>query len=131
MGANGAGKYDAAGLVGPRPLPLGLSADPGGIPIYKLGDVVGGFGVELDGAYTLDRDVSNFDDNLEERIALSATLGEFEIPSERDGSRIFVAGKTLKGILRKLHAEEGINWVEALPRALLVYNILPFLFQIQ
>lgn len=96
MGANGAGKYEAAGLVGPRPLPLGLSADPGGIPIYKLGDVVGGLGVELDGAYTLDRDVSNVDNNLEERIALTATLGEFEIPSERDGSRIFVAGKTLR-----------------------------------
>jgi uncharacterized protein GlcG (DUF336 family) len=96
MGANGAGKYEAAGLVGPRPLPLGLSADPGGIPIYKLGDVVGGLGVELDGAYTLDRDVTNVDDSIEERIALIATLGEYEIPSERDGSRIFVAGKTLR-----------------------------------
>jgi uncharacterized protein GlcG (DUF336 family) len=96
MGARGAGKYEAAGLVGPRPLPLGLSADPGGIPIYKLGDVVGGIGVELDGAYTLDRDISNFDNNLEEQIALTATLGEFEIPSERDGTKIFVAGKTLR-----------------------------------
>ncbi len=30
-----------------------------------------------------------------------------------------VAGQQLIGLLRKLHAEEEINWVEALPRALL------------
>ncbi len=30
-----------------------------------------------------------------------------------------VAGQQLFGLLRKLHAEEKINWVEALPRALL------------
>ena len=37
--------------------------------------------------------------------------------------RAEVAGKTIKGLLRKLHIEEGgINWVEALPRALYVYH---------
>ena len=34
----------ANGGAGPRPLPLGLSADPGGIPLYKNGDLVGGVG---------------------------------------------------------------------------------------
>ncbi len=33
--------------------------------------------------------------------------------------RAEVAGQQLIGLLRKLHAEEEINWVEALPRALL------------
>jgi len=32
--------------------------------------------------------------------------------------RAEVAGRQLKDVLRKLHAEDGINWVEALPRAL-------------
>ncbi len=33
--------------------------------------------------------------------------------------RAEVAGQQLSGLLRKLHAEEEINWLEALPRALL------------
>ncbi|TME85154.1 MAG: hypothetical protein E6I44_15845, partial [Chloroflexi bacterium] len=36
-------------------LPLGLSADPGGLPLYKNGVAVGGIGVEGDGIYTLDQ----------------------------------------------------------------------------
>src|SRR5205807_4578128 len=34
--------------------PLGLSADPGGIALYKNGIEVGGVGVEGDGIYTFD-----------------------------------------------------------------------------
>ena len=36
-----------------------------------------------------------------------------------------MAGKTLLGILRKLNAEEKINWVEALPRVLRMYHDTP------
>jgi len=36
-------------------LPLGLSGDPGGIPLYKTGVAVGGIGVEGDGIYTVGR----------------------------------------------------------------------------
>lgn len=85
----------APGLQGPRPLPLGLSADPGGIPIYKQGDMVGGIGVELDGLYTLDRNVNDFDDDLEERIAMLGTLG-FETPRERAGDGISAVGKSFR-----------------------------------
>jgi hypothetical protein len=35
------------------------------------------------------------------------------------------AGKTLIGLLRKLHAEEKVNWVEALPRVLRMYHDTP------
>lgn len=80
---------------GPRPLPLGLSADPGGLPLYKNGDVVGGIGVELDGLYSFDRNVLDYDDDIEERIALAASQG-FEAPSDRVGSRIFVLGKSFR-----------------------------------
>jgi len=84
-----------SGSLGPRPLPLGLSADPGGIPLYKNGDLVGGIGIEIDGIYSFDRNIFDFDDAIEERIALGASVG-FEAPSERTGNRIFVLGKSLR-----------------------------------
>ncbi|MCB0340488.1 MAG: heme-binding protein, partial [Bdellovibrionales bacterium] len=56
----------------------------------------GGIGVELDGEYRLDLRVDDRDDDIEERIALMAGLGGFEIPAERAGDRIFVLGKTLR-----------------------------------
>jgi uncharacterized protein GlcG (DUF336 family) len=80
---------------GIKPLPLGLSADPGGIPLYKNGDVVGGIGVELDGLYGLDRNISDRDQNTEEAIALSAAFG-FEAPQSRRADSIVVGGKSLR-----------------------------------
>jgi uncharacterized protein GlcG (DUF336 family) len=84
-----------SGSAGPRPLPLGLSGDPGGIPLYKNGDIVGGIGVEFDGIYTVDRNVFDTDDDPEERVALIASLG-FEAPSERVANNISVAGRSLR-----------------------------------
>ena len=87
----------ATGGAGPRPLPLGLSADPGGIPLYRDGDVVGGIGVEIDGVYRLDRDVFNLDSDVEELVALTAAQG-FEAPSERRAERIVAGGQSLRFI---------------------------------
>lgn len=82
--------------LGPRPLPLGLSADPGGIPLYKSGDMVGGLGVELNGTYTLDRNVRDFDaSNLEEEIALAGAFG-FEAPNQRKADSVYAGGKSLR-----------------------------------
>ena len=39
----------AAGDTGPKRSPLGLSADPGGLPLYIDGTPVGGVGVVADG----------------------------------------------------------------------------------
>ncbi len=81
--------------AGPHPLPLGLSADPGGFPLYRAGDLVGGVGVEFDGVYTLDRSIRDYDDAPEERVALAATVG-FEAPSERVAEQMYVAGRSLR-----------------------------------
>ncbi len=72
-------------------LPLGLSGDPGGVPIYKNGEVVGGVGIEGDGIYTVDRDPSDFDQPYEEVIAVAAVRG-FEAPSLIRGDNILVDG---------------------------------------
>jgi len=94
-GIRSGNKPVSAGLTGPRPLPLGLSADPGGFPLYIQGDLVGGIGVEFDGRYTVDRGIHNFDRNFEEAVALTGSRG-YEAPSERTANNNFVAGKTLR-----------------------------------
>ena len=83
-------------LVGPKRSPLGLSADPGGFPLYKSGTPVGGIGVIADDfIYGLDEIVSDSDRDTDEIIALAGSFG-FAVPNERLGSRITVEGKTLR-----------------------------------
>ena len=85
----------ANGATGPRPLPIGLSADPGGFPLYKQGDPVGGIGVEFNGLYTIDPDLQNYDSDPEEMVALSASTG-FSAPAQRVGDNISLAGRSLR-----------------------------------
>ena len=75
-------------------LPLGLSADPGSMPIYKNGIAQGGVGIEGDGVYGIDRDPSDFDVPFEEVIALSAVRG-FETPALIRGDNILADGVRL------------------------------------
>ena len=70
---------------------LGLSADPGGLPIYKDGLAAGGIGIEGDGLYTVDRDPTDDDQPFEEVIAASALRG-FAAPSGIRADTIFVDG---------------------------------------
>jgi uncharacterized protein GlcG (DUF336 family) len=85
----------ATTTVGPQRSPLGLSADPGGFPLYKNGTVVGGVGVMADGVYGIDKDITNIDDDLDEAIAYAATYG-FAAPVDRRADHITAAGKTLR-----------------------------------
>jgi uncharacterized protein GlcG (DUF336 family) len=85
----------AGALIGPKRSPLGLSADPGGFPIYKNGVVVGGIGVMGDGLYGFDDNVDDFDQDDEEAIALAGIQG-FAPPDEILGYRIPVDGSTLR-----------------------------------
>jgi uncharacterized protein GlcG (DUF336 family) len=75
-------------------LPLGLSGDLGGLPLYKNGVAVGGIGVEGDGRYAADLDPSDFDQSLEEIIAAAGTLG-FSAPRNIRGDRILIDGITI------------------------------------
>ncbi len=81
--------------VGPKASPLGLSADPGGFPLYKAGTPVGGVGIVADGVYGLDLNVSDRDRDIDELIATAATFG-FGAPLDRRGDRITADGKTFR-----------------------------------
>jgi uncharacterized protein GlcG (DUF336 family) len=88
--------FDGVGpSAGPQRSPLGLSADPGGFPLYKSGTVVGGVGVLADGFYTIDKDIADSDTDVDEGIAYAATFG-FAAPVDRRGDRITADGKTLR-----------------------------------
>ncbi len=81
--------------VGPKRTPLGLSADPGGFPLYKGGTVAGGVGVLADGIYSLDTGIQDLHADVDEQIALAATFGR-SAPEDRRAHRITVDGKTLR-----------------------------------
>ncbi|MCK0099981.1 heme-binding protein [Qipengyuania sp. S6317L1] len=83
------------GLIGPKRSPLGLSADPGGFPLYKNGVVVGGIGVAADPDYTFDPNILDVDDDVDEKIALAGTVG-FEAPIEIRADRISADGTSLR-----------------------------------
>jgi uncharacterized protein GlcG (DUF336 family) len=79
---------------GPHRSPLGYAGDPGGFPLYKNGTVVGGIGVLADGRYSIDTNVQEEDENLDdEAIAIAGTFG-FGAPTSRRIDRIGLDGKT-------------------------------------
>jgi len=89
-GAGGAGAF-----IGPKRSPLGLAGDPGGVPLYKNGGLVGGVGVMSDGDYGFDPDVSNIDNDDEENVALAATNG-FAPPATITADRVSLGGTSLR-----------------------------------
>jgi uncharacterized protein GlcG (DUF336 family) len=81
--------------AGPFRSPLGLAADPGGLPLYKAGTVVGGVGVISDGLYSFDADISDVDSDDDELIATAGASG-LAAPDMRRANRIAVDGRTLR-----------------------------------
>lgn len=84
-----------AGSIGPKRSPLGLAADPGGLPLYKNGTVVGGVGVIADATYSLDLDIQDQDTDGDELIAV-AGASAFPAPADRRANQITVDGRTLR-----------------------------------
>ena len=83
--------------IGPQRAPLGLSGDPGGLPLYKNGVIVGGIGVSGDGDYGFDTEVTDIDISDEELIAVAGTFG-FAAPVSIRADRITVDGTSLRFI---------------------------------
>lgn len=92
-------RFQAAGgsaaLIGPKRSPLGLAADPGGLPLYKNGVVVGAIGVMGDGDYGFDPNILDRDIDPEEAIAFAGTQG-FAAAEAIRADRITVDGTSLR-----------------------------------
>ena len=87
-------RFGAGTGAGPLRSPLGLSADPGGFPLYMNGTPVGGIGVIADGVYGLDLDFGDSDNNLDELIAMAASY-HYAAPIERR-ERVTLDGKVAR-----------------------------------
>ena len=85
----------AFSTVGPHRSPLGLAADPGGLPLYINGVNVGGIGVIADGIYGLDKVITDFDQNIDEIIATAGAVG-YAAPTAIRADRITIVGKTAR-----------------------------------
>jgi uncharacterized protein GlcG (DUF336 family) len=81
--------------IGPKRSPLGFSADPGGLPLYQNGTLVGGVGAIADGTYGLDRNISGRDGSLDEVLAVAGTVG-FDAPKDLRADRVAVDGRSLR-----------------------------------
>ena len=88
-------RHPSDGTVGPKPAPLGLAAEPGGLPLYKNGTVVGAIGVMATGIYSLDLDIIDNDANLNEAIAVAGSQ-TFEAPAGVRADHINVDGRSLR-----------------------------------
>jgi uncharacterized protein GlcG (DUF336 family) len=81
--------------AGPKRSPLGLAADPGGLPLYLGGTPVGGIGVIADGVYGLDPSPRDIDEDVDEFVALAGSFG-LSVPDDRRADRVTVDGKSLR-----------------------------------
>jgi uncharacterized protein GlcG (DUF336 family) len=88
-------RFSGAPDVGPQRSPLGLAADPGGLPLYKAGTPVGAVGVIADARYSFDDDISDVDTDDDEMVALAASHG-LAAPAARRADRIAVDGRSLR-----------------------------------
>jgi uncharacterized protein GlcG (DUF336 family) len=89
-------RFDGSAGVGPHRSPLGLSADPGGFPLYKDGVAIGGVGFAGgDAVYGLDPTIGDRDLDIDELVATAATFN-FSAPLDRRGDRITADGKTFR-----------------------------------
>jgi len=80
---------------GPHRSPLGLAGDPGGFPLYKNGELVGGIGVKAAGPYRVDEDIYNNDNSSDEILALAGTVG-LDAPASIVATTITAGGLTLR-----------------------------------
>ncbi|HUD61093.1 MAG TPA: heme-binding protein [Acetobacteraceae bacterium] len=88
-------KQASAGTQGPHRSPLGFAAQPGGLPLYKNGTVVGAIGVIADGVYSLVTDyLTDTSPDVNELIAVAGT-GGFQAPTGIRADHITAGGNTL------------------------------------
>jgi uncharacterized protein GlcG (DUF336 family) len=78
------------------------------LPLYLDGVAVGGVGVMADGIYGLDKDITDFDNNLDEILATAATVG-YAAPLSIRADQITLVGKTAR------YSDAVVNDLSSLP----------------
>jgi uncharacterized protein GlcG (DUF336 family) len=93
---------------GPHRTPLGLAADPGGFPLYKNNQLVGGVGVKAVGVYGDDKNITDVVKLPDELLAVAGTFGmtptnhllaendQSARPVGQNNTNITVGGQTLR-----------------------------------
>jgi uncharacterized protein GlcG (DUF336 family) len=89
----GRGLSGGAPSAGPQHSPLGLAADPGGMPLYISGVLVGGIGVASTASYSLNPSLYDQDNN-DEGIALAGSAG-FSAPVQIQAQNVAINGVNL------------------------------------
>jgi len=82
-------------MLGPHRSPLGFAGAPGGFPLYKGGEMVGAVGVAATPSYGLDLNIHVNDGNVDEIIALAATIG-LDAPVALRADHITLGGLLLR-----------------------------------
>ncbi len=90
---SGTAAVDGGVTNGPHRSPLGLSADPGGMPLYMNGVLVGGIGVMSTASYSINT-TRTLADSTDEAIALAGQIG-FAPPPVIEASNISIGGTFL------------------------------------
>ncbi len=85
----------AAPTAGPQRSPLGLSADPGGFPLYQSGTVVGGVGVLADGLYSIVSDFTDPSVDIDEAVAMAARSGKRGVFDASTSTKASCPGKSM------------------------------------
>jgi uncharacterized protein GlcG (DUF336 family) len=85
-----------AGTIGPKRSPLGFAADPGGMPLYKNGKVVGAVGVISDGRYSVVTDYLNNDTADQDELIAVAAMSGFAAPEAIRADHIQAGGLQLR-----------------------------------
>ncbi len=90
-------KQATDGTIGTKRSPIGFAGDPGGIPLYKNGNVVGAVGVMSQIPYTVDLNVIDQDSDVDEAIAVAGQSG-LEPPTDITADKITADGRSLRYI---------------------------------
>ncbi len=80
---------------GPHSSPIGLAGDPGGFPLYKNGELVGGVGVKTATLYGVDTTIQTMEYLPDELLAVAGSYG-LEPPPGILASTITVGGLLLR-----------------------------------
>jgi uncharacterized protein GlcG (DUF336 family) len=80
---------------GPHSSPVGLAGDPGGFPLYKNGELVGGVGVKTATLYGIDTTIQTTEYLPDELLAVAGSYG-FQPPPGILASTITVGGLLLR-----------------------------------